>query len=417
MTNSKKIYIWVSLLSKNHLVGTLWFHNKKARESASFEYDQSWLNHPEKFALEPALFLTSGTFHTNQNQKLFGALGDSAPDRWGRILMRRHNSQQAKLKNSLPHTLTEIDYLLGVNDITRQGALRFSETIDGEFLNKKEQNSIPPLIDLPKLLSSAEKFMNSDDTEQDLKLLLAPGSSLGGARPKASITYKNGNLAIAKFPRRDDEYNLVTWEAVALTLAKQAKIRVPNWELKEILNKPVLIIERFDRIKMQRIPFLSAMSMLGAKDNEEHSYLEIAYTLTTHGTNPNEDLKELWRRIIFNILISNNDDHLRNHAFLYVSQKGWQLSPIYDINPTPLELKPRILSTSINFDDNSASLDLAFSVIDEFRITKQEALQILKEVSSATKNWKSIAKKFNLSNKEINFMETAFEDHNIEKFI
>lgn len=406
--SSREIIVWISLSKENIPVGKLWFNSHKGKETVSFEYDSAWLKHSEKFALEPALELTEGTFHAAAS--VFGAIGDSAPDRWGRVLMRRAESKKAKAEKRTPITLLEADYLLGVNDEARQGALRFSLELDkAVFLAAKDQNPIPSLIKLPKLLSATERFLDNEESAEDLKLLLAPGSSLGGARPKASVQDKDGNLAIAKFPRKDDEYNVVLWEAVALDLAKSAGINVPDWRIEKILRKPVLIIKRFDRNNDERIPFLSAMSMLGAKDNEEHSYLEIAYAIIQNGASPNDDLTELWRRIVFSIMIANTDDHLRNHGFIYERYKGWRLSPVYDLNPTPVEIKPRILSTAINYEDRSASLELAMSVIKEFRINKNRAIQISKEVAAAVKQWRKVAVKFGLSKLECDFMRSAFE--------
>jgi serine/threonine-protein kinase HipA len=413
--SSQQVYVSIQLGDECHLVGKLWCHQRGSRQSASFEYDANWLKHPEKFSLEPALQLTEGTFHTLANQVIFGAIGDSAPDRWGRVLMRRAEAAQAKESDKTPKTLLEIDYLLGVSDEARQGALRFSLEAEGAYLTPKNKTNIPPLIDLPKLLSASDRLLSDDETAQDLKILLAPGSSLGGARPKASVLDKDTHLAIAKFPKNDDEFNVVVWEAVALTLAKKAGLQTTEWRLERIMEKPVLIIRRFDRIFEKRIPFLSAMSMLGAKDNDPHSYLEIAYAISQHGGNPNKDLSELWRRIVFTILISNTDDHLRNHGFLYERHKGWRLSPAYDINPTPTELKERILSTSINFDDPTASLDTALSVIDDFRIKKDRANEIIKQVASAVSSWRDVAKQFNLSKKEIDRMASAFEHEDLEK--
>lgn len=413
--SSKQIFVSIMLGEENHLVGRLWCHRNKGRESASFEYDESWLKHEEHFALEPILQLTEGSFHTKANQILFGAIGDSAPDRWGRVLMRRGESARAKLTKEMVRTLSEADYLLGVNDESRQGALRFSLEDGGTYLTPKDKESIPPLIDLPKLLSATERYLDDDETSEDLKILLAPGSSLGGARPKASVRDKDGSLAIAKFPKKDDEFNVVVWEAVALTLAEKSGVKTTGWRLETIMDKPVLILRRFDRIEDQRIPFLSAMSMLGAKDNEPHSYLEIAYAIIQHGANPSSDLEELWRRIIFTVLISNTDDHLRNHGFLYERHKGWRLSPAYDINPTPTELKERILSTSINFNDPTASLNTALSVIDDFRIKKDRAYEIIKQVASAVSSWRDVAKQFELSKNEIDRMASAFEHEDLEK--
>lgn len=406
---SKEVIVWVALGSENIRVGKLWFRVRGNKESASFEYDPTWLAHPERFALEPALTLTEGSFHTGQGLSLFGGFGDSAPDRWGRVLMRRFEALRAKEQNRAPQTLFEIDYLLGVKDEARQGALRFSISPDKTiFLASEEKVSIPPLVELPKLLSATEKFIDDPESTQELRLLLAPGSSLGGARPKASIRDTDGSLAIAKFPRKDDTFHTVVWEAITLNLAQKAGINVPQHRLETILGKSVLILKRFDRDGDHRIPFLSAMSMLGAHDNEPHSYLEMAYALAQQGACPQEDMKELWRRIVFTIMVSNTDDHLRNHGFLYERHKGWRLSPAYDINPTPLEIAPHILTTSIDFKDNTASLETAMRVAKEFRLKKEEALRIIQEVASSVKNWRQVASTFGLSKAECDRMSTAF---------
>lgn len=414
--SNDEIYVSIEIDGKNIPIGKLWFHQRGTKQSASFEYDNSWLVNPHHFALEPALQATKGKFHTNAEQVLFGSIGDSAPDRWGRVLMRRAESARAKKAGETARTLSELNYLLGVSDETRQGAIRFSLNSEGPYLSNNK-NSVPALIELPRLLSATERYLDDEETAEDLKILLAPGSSLGGARPKASVLDRDGNLSIAKFPKKDDDNNVVLWEAIALTLAAKAKINVAEWKLEQIANKPVLIMKRFDRQDNKRIPFLSAMSMLGAKDNEQHSYLEIAYALQQQGAYPEKDMEELWRRIVFTVLISNTDDHLRNHGFLYVPHHGWKLSPAYDINPTPIETKARILSTSINYDDPSASLDVALSVIKDFRISPDRAKEIIKEVADATSQWKDVAKQLKLTAKEISRMTSAFEHEDFEKAI
>jgi serine/threonine-protein kinase HipA len=413
--SSLEIIVSIALGDKNHLVGKLWCHNRKGRESASFEYDASWLKHPERFALEPALSLTPGAFHTTADQTLFGAIGDSAPDRWGRVLMRRAETARAKEAQEMPKTLGEVDFLLGVNDEARQGALRFSHTPDGPFLALKSKKTIPPLVELPRLLSATERFLDDEENAQDLQLLLAPGSSLGGARPKASIIDTDGNLAIAKFSRKDDDFNVVTWEAVTLVLAKKARLTLPSWRLDTILEKPVLIIRRFDRMDETRIPFLSAMSMLGTKDGEVHSYLEIVDALKQHGAAPNADMAELWRRIVFSIMVSNVDDHLRNHGFVYKRQKGWRLSPAYDINPTPVEVKPRVLTTMIDLYDGTASLDLAMSVANDFRLSLIQAKTIVHEIATSVSQWRNVAQAHNLGKREVDRVASAFEHDDFKK--
>jgi serine/threonine-protein kinase HipA len=410
----KDVLVYVDLDGVPHLVGRLWTRARKNKEGATFEYDQGWLQHPARFSLEPALKLGPGPFHTPADTPLFGAIDDSAPDRWGRALMRRMERRRAEREGGAPRTLHEIDFLLLVDDEARQGALRFAEREGGPFLREGGVKRIPPLVELPKLLSAAEHVMEETDTEEDLRLLFAPGSSLGGARPKASVIEKDGHLAIAKFPRRDDEINTVVWEAVALTLARKAGIAVPAARVETVADKPVLLLRRFDRDGKRRIPFLSAMSMLGSKDNETRSYLEIVDALRQHGAAPNEDMHALWRRLVFNILISNTDDHLRNHGFLYEGPDGWRLSPAYDLNPVPTDIKPRILTTAINEDDNTASLALAMEVAGYFELDADEAREIAARVGNAVSKWRDEAARHGLTKPEIDRMASAFEHQDLE---
>ena len=411
------VFVYVELAGKSHLLGRLWARTRKSKESATFEYDPGWLEYADRFSLEPALMLGPGPFHTPSGKALFGALGDSAPDRWGRVLMRRMERRRADLAGETPRSLMEIDYLLMVDDEARQGALRFSREKGGSFLAAHEMPRIPPLIDLPQLLSAAEHVVGESDSDEDLRLLLAPGSSLGGARPKASVRDRDGHLAIAKFPHKDDEVNTVLWEAVALSLAAKAGISVPEWRLEIVLDKPVLLLRRFDRTQAQRIPFLSAMSMLGARDNETRSYLEFVDALRQYGAYPKQDMHALWRRIIFNILISNTDDHLRNHGFLYVDSAGWSLSPAYDLNPMPVDIKPRVLATAIDLDDSTASLDLAMSVMGYFELDEEKACVIVAEVGKAVSSWRAVASRVGLTPTEINRMASAFEHEDLREAV
>jgi serine/threonine-protein kinase HipA len=405
----KEILVYVELQGTPHLVGRLWARMRKNRESATFEYDKKWLTHTDRFSLEPALTLGPGPFHTPMDKPLFGAIGDSAPDRWGRALMRRAERRRAESQGETPRTLREIDYLLMVDDEARQGALRFAEREGGPFLNESGPNKIPPLIELPRLLSAAEHVLSDSDTEEDLRLLLAPGSSLGGARPKASVRDRDNHLAIAKFPHKGDEIRTVLWEALALTLAKKAGVQVPEWRLETVADEPVLLLRRFDRAQGIRLPFLSAMSMLGAKDNETRSYLEFVDLLRQYGAAPQRDMQELWRRIVFSILISNTDDHLRNHGFLYTGPSGWQLAPAYDLNPVPIDIRPRILTTAINLDDTTASISLAMEVAKYFELDLKDARQIVAKVKKAVATWRQEAAKLGLTADEINRMASAFE--------
>lgn len=273
--SDREIVVYIDLDGAPVLVGRLWVHVRRGRESTTFAYDRSWLRHPHRFSLDPALTLGPGTFHTEPDRPLFGAMGDSAPDRWGRALMRRAERRSAAAGEH-PRTLFELDYLLGVDDEAREGALRFAEREGGPFL-AAGRSRIPPMVALPRLLQAAEHVTSDRDTDEDLRLLLAPGSSVGGARPKASVRDRSGRLMLAKFPHLNDEFDVVTWEAVALTLAGRAGMPVPRWRLERVQERQVLVLERFDRSAgPARTPFLSALSMLGARDNETRSYLEIA---------------------------------------------------------------------------------------------------------------------------------------------
>lgn len=413
----REALVYVDLDGTPHLMGRMWARVRKNKESASFEYDRAWLEKPARFSLEPALQLGPGPFHTPADRPMFGAIGDSAPDRWGRALMRRTERRRAEREGGAPRSLQEIDFLLLVDDEARQGALRFAQKEGGPFLREEGVKRIPPLIELPGLLAAAEHVMEDKETEEDLRLLFAPGSSLGGARPKASVVEKDGHLAIAKFPRRDDDMNAVAWEAVALALAAKAGIAVPDSRVEIVAKKPVLLLRRFDRDGNRRIPFLSAMSMLAARDDETRSYLEIVDALRQHGAAPKADMQALWRRIVFNILISNTDDHLRNHGFLYAGQEGWRLSPAYDMNPVPTDIKPRILTTAINEDDGTASIAVAMEVAAYFEVDAATACKIAAEVGKAVTKWRDEAARHGLTKNEIDRMASAFEHEDLKAAI
>lgn len=404
----KKVLVYINLDCIDYFVGTLWSHFSRGKETSDFEYSGDWINNNKSFSLEPGLYLGKGKQVNTRQMPLFGSFGDSAPDSWGRILMRRYENQLAKKENRSSRTLNEIDYLLFVNDVARQGALRFKTQDCEEFQYPSNIKAIPPLIDLVKLVTASEKIIESSEKESDLQLLLAPGSSLGGARPKASVFDKNGNLCIAKFPKKDDFTNNVLWEGVALTLASLCGLNVQEWSIQKAGKKNVILLKRFDRYGKVRIPFLSAMSMLNAIDNDTqiHSYLDIADAIRQYGSNTKEDLIELWKRMIFSILISNTDDHLRNHGFLYIGAQGWKLSPLYDVNPSPDN--KNVLSTYITKTDNAQDIDLALSVCEYFDLKTNEAKQIINDFKSIVKNWQNVAKQLGLNKSEIDKMGSAF---------
>ena len=404
--SDRKIYVYCHMDNEDILVGYLWVNIKGQNETSTFQYANSWLEHKAAFPIDPSLYLTSTPQYADK--PLFGCFTDCAPDRWGRVLMNRFEKTRAKEENRQPRQLNNVDFMMLVNDDARQGALRFKDDPEENFMFPADIKPIPPLIRLPELLSAAGKIDEHLETSEDLKLLLAPGSSLGGARPKASVIDREGDLCIAKFPKKDDYGNTVLWEAVALTLAKDSGINVPSWQIKEVMGKSVIIIKRFDRDKNKRIPFASAMTLLGASDGDKsYSYQNIADVIRQFSSNPKNDLSELWRRIVFSVLISNTDDHLRNHGFLRLDNNGWRLSPVYDINPSVDNTS--FLSTMISDDDNSANLENALSVAQYFELSDETANNIITEVKSAVSTWKKVAKQLGLSQEEINSMEVAFK--------
>jgi serine/threonine-protein kinase HipA len=389
-------------------VGTLRRQARRGSEATSFEYHPDWLNEPARFSLEPALTLNRGAFAPAAGQPIFGSIGDSAPDTWGRQLMQRAERRLAVREGRAPRTLMEADYLLGVSDVSRLGALRFRRSGEDQFQSPVREG-VPSHIELGRLLQITERILRDEETDEDLQMIFAPGSSLGGARPKASVIDHHGRLAIAKFPKETDDYSMEVWESVALRLAASAGIRTPEHDLIRIADKPVLLSRRFDRDGEARVPFLSALSMLGMKDGDRGSYPELVDVLTQHGAQAAADAEELYRRMMFNVLISNVDDHLRNHGFLWTGRGGWTLSPAYDLNPTPTDVRQRILTTNISLDEATCDLELVRSVAEYFGLASAKADAIIKHVAMATARWRDVAAVCNARSSEIHRMESAFE--------
>lgn len=413
---AKEIFVHVDLQGTTHRVGTLWVHTGKNGESGSYEYAREWRESPSSFSLEPALAVGEGAYHSQQGKALFGSIGDSAPDRWGRVLMERREARTARAEARTPRRLLDSDFLLMVNDTARQGALRFSLETDGPFLAADQDASIPPMVDLGRLLDASDRIQARREVDQDIRDLVDPGASLGGARPKASVEDTDGNLLIAKFPSRNDEWDVELWEYLSFRMAARAGIPVPDARMIKVGGRNVLLLDRFDRAENGvRIPYLSAMSMLGYTDGEQGSYLEIAEALAGNGAEATADQKDLWRRVVFNIMISNVDDHLRNHGFLYAGSAGWRLSPLFDLEPTPTHKKERVLQTNIDLYDGTASLELALSVADEFGLELEEARTIAKKVAEATKDWAAEATGLGAGAAEIEDMRSAFDHDDLRE--
>ena len=389
-------------------IGRARSNRARGKETVLFEYADEWLRGADRFALEPDLPLTRGGFVPSVGRAIHGSLGDSAPDAWGRKLMQRAERRRAEREGRAVRTLMESDYLLGVSDETRLGALRFRRVGEERFL-ADSGSGVPALVDLGRLLQSTERILRDEETDEDLQLIFAPGSSLGGARPKASVIDQHGRLSIAKFPKESDDYSIETWEEIALRLAERAGIVTAGHELLHVAGKAVLLSRRFDRVDGRRIPFLSAMAMLGAKDGEGGSYPEMVDALARHGADAKRDARALYRRVAFNVLVSNVDGHLRNHGFLRMERSGWTLSPAYDLNPVPADLKARVLTTNIDLEESTCSIDLLEASAGYFALPLGEARKILKEVAAATSTWRDVARLAGAPAKEIHRMASAFE--------
>jgi serine/threonine-protein kinase HipA len=409
----RELHVYMNVDGKPVLIGRLWARERTGRASSSFTYDDIWRTRRGAFALGPSLPLGPGQFHSDR--PLFTCFTDAAPDSWGKKLMRRHERARAEEQGGEPRTLFDVDFLAGVDDRTRIGALRLKDPPVDAFLTTKGE-PVPPLIDLPALLGATDRIDRGRETNSDVALVLAPGTSLGGARPKATIRDKDGRLLVAKFPKRDDDWPVIRWEATTLALAKMAGVTIPEWRLEIVARKAVLLLGRFDRTPANgRIPYMSAMTALDATDHgEQRSYLELADVLRQQGSMPQSDLKQLWRRIVFNILVSNTDDHLRNHAFLR-DARGWRLSPAFDMNPCPVDVKRRIHVLAIDELDGTASLDIAFRVAPQFGLSKDDARDIAVEVGAAVSKWRDVAKTHKLRPAEIDRMASAFEHDDLRR--
>jgi serine/threonine-protein kinase HipA len=392
-------------------MGTLFVDSTKREEHYSFEYSNEWLTSTAfSYPIDPDISLYGGRQYPTNNE--FGVFADSCPDRWGRALINRRERIQANNENRKPKKLYESDYLLGVYDETRMGALRFKLDKDGSFLSNDSEVAAPPWATLRTLEEASRRFEEDDNFLNDkwLKQLLKPGSSLGGARPKANIQAPDGSLWIAKFPSKNDEWNTGAWEKVVHDLAKMCSLDVPESKL-ETFSKlgSTFLVKRFDRNNDKRIHFSSAMTMLGKTDganaDDGSGYLDLVAFIKAYGSSPKKDLIELWKRIVFNMAVTNTDDHFRNHGFI-LTKNGWRLSPLYDVNPVPYGDE---LSLNVNSSDNSISLELAVESAPYYNISTEDAVKLGNEiVTTVNDNWERLAKQYGINHSSIEYMRPAF---------
>ena len=395
-----KVEIAIQFEKKIQPLGELWLRSSSGQESASFQYSDSWLYNKRAFNLEPSLPLTPGWFYAGKDRKIFAFLADCLPDRWGRAIFLRMEKRRAQEAKETPKTLLEADFLLSANELIRQGALLFSSDTKG---------GLPPLHFLGRLLAASTRLQKNMEEDEDLKMLLAPGASLGGARPKAAVLDAQGKLWTAKFPGAKDDWDVPLWEFLALQMARDSGIRVPECALQAIDGKNVLFTERFDRFGAERVPFASAMTLLDYRDGDHGSYEEIAEIIRQDGSHPAEDAKEIWQRLIFNAMISNVDDHLRNHAFLR-GPDGWRLSPVFDLETSPV--KPQYQHTAIVCGGKNIHLDDVFrealAVSEYFGLTLSESREKMQNMLKVGSKWLFYAREAKADKSDLAVMESAF---------
>jgi serine/threonine-protein kinase HipA len=401
-------------------LGLLYAHRGTSHEVFEFAFDRIALEHPSlaNLQLDARLGLFEGRQHPPQGVETFGVFADASPDRWGRLLMQRRleREQRAGLVGRTVR-LTESDYLLGVHDAYRAGALRFRRDDAGDFLDNRHDVAAPPFVQLRELEAASLALEHDEDNTAEeggewLRMLIAPGGSLGGARPKASVIDPHQHLWIAKFPSVRDDHDVGAWEMVVHTLAGSCGLRVSQSIVRRFASPyHTFLVQRFDRTATgRRLHFASAMALTGRTDGDDAStgasYLELARVLIDHGAQTDIDLRELWSRIVFNLLVSNTDDHLRNHGFILVPGRGWRLSDAYDMNPVP---NSRGLKLNISEADNAMDLELARSVAPYFRVSAADSTATIERCKSIVAQWPKIAARLGLSVREQERMAPAFQ--------
>jgi len=385
---------------ETHLAGRI--YTVPHSPAVSFEYAPEWLGRAGAFAIDPtSLPLRPGAHHSGA---LFGAIQDCGPDRWGRKLIER--AVRKHILDRKPYQ--DLDYVLSLDDASRIGALRFRADAGSPF-RAAGHGQIPPVVQLAALLNAADAVHGETETARDLRYLLGQGSPLGGARPKSAVVLPDGQLAIAKFPKPDDTRDIAAGEVLALTLAKKAGIRVAEHQLVEVKGKSASVITRFDRDGERRIPFLSASSLLGLPPDDPGAYTLLADGIRQFGHDAAADLRELWRRLIFSLLASNYDDHLRNHGFLMRGPGRWALSPAYDVNPVPEIDRTNAPKTPISEYQEEPSIAAALGAAPRFGLKAAEAKTILREVCAAVSSWRKTGRQQRIKASTLDAYATAFE--------
>ena len=413
----KKLFVYADFdwLKEAELVGELGYESLRGSDSYSFKFADSWIKKYNAIALSDDLNNYPGIQYTQPEKDIFGCFADALPDRWGRTLFLRREQILAQEENRPVRRLSSFDFLTGIDDHSRMGGFRFKETPDGEFINTDNTLRVPPLTDLRELIAASKEIERSEGTnmipeKKWITQLVQPGSSLGGARPKANVLDENHNIFMAKFPSLNDDYDVGIWEHFCHLLAKNAGINAAETKVITTNDKHhTLLSHRFDRTYAgRRIHFASAMTLLGLNDGDNattgHGYIDIVDFIISGCTDVDANLRELFRRVAFNICVGNSDDHFRNHGFL-LTAKGWTLSPAYDMNPTLNDHQ----SLLINNKTNTADLSILLDSCDEYMLTHEVAKGIIDEVLEAVKGWRTLANRLGIAKREMNLFEGVFE--------
>ena len=402
-------------LDKPELVGELCYEKLRGSDSYAFQYDEHWLKGHAEVKLSEDINNYPGMQYTQPGQDVFGCFSDALPDRWGRTMLKRREQILASEEKRAVRSLSSFDYLMGIDDFSRMGGFRFKKELEGEFINVSASLKIPPLTELKDLLHASREIEKSEEAnvlpeKKWIAQLIQPGSSLGGARPKASVLDEKGNLCIAKFPSRKDDYDAGLWEHFSHLLAQKAGIEVAQTKVLGGLGKyHTFLSRRFDRKdEAKRVHFASSMSLLGLKDGDNaqggYGYLDIVDFILQGCCDVEKNLQELYRRVAFYICIGNSDDHFRNHGFL-LTPKGWTLSPAYDMNPTLNEYQ----SLLINESSNKADINILLDSCESYMIKREEAECIIQEVLSAVSQWESLATQLQIPAREIAMFKERFK--------
>ena len=402
-------------LDKPELVGELCYEKLRGSDSYAFQYDEHWLKGHAEVKLSEDINNYPGMQYTQPGQDVFGCFSDALPDRWGRTMLKRREQILASEEKRAVRSLSSFDYLMGIDDFSRMGGFRFKKELEGEFINVSASLKIPPLTELKDLLHASREIEKSEEAnvlpeKKWIAQLIQPGSSLGGARPKASVLDEKGNLCIAKFPSRKDDYDAGLWEHFSHLLAQKAGIEVAQTKVLGGLGKyHTFLSRRSDRKdEAKRVHFASSMSLLGLKDGDNaqggYGYLDMVDFILQGCCDVEQNLQELYRRVAFNMCIGNSDDHFRNHGFL-LTQKGWTLSPAYDMNPTLNEYQSLLVNESSNKADISVLLDSC----ESYLIKKEIAANIIQEVQTAVSGWESLAVQLQIPVREMTLFKDRFK--------